>query len=672
MKTVTLYSALWFLLFGFGATHVPVASAEVYPLEYFALRSVVSDVTVSPDGERVAMLRILSRTGDPILYIYPTDDLDADPLVVNADPMEIINYRWASDRHVVMTFRRAVRNQVRGQEGSVFGYRVAILDVVDESFDAFESDTRPIVENVLPGKPNEIIISEQPGFDNSVGIREAFRPRAYYTLNLERKTKQLNIRGRLDVGRISFDSNGNPRLAGGYDVRNREYIFYYRDVGENSWRDIWRWTDEEFELWFEGILGFDDSIPGNLIVEAFNGDDKLGLWSFNPNTSTFDELIYRRSDVDISGVRFHSNSWTNPGRITAVSYFKDKYQFEYFDEVEGATFDQLEGLIPYAHYVSITSRSRDGNTLIARNVGPRDPGTYYLLHDAEFKAVGSQQPLLDSEQLADVEYFTYAARDGRAMAGFITIPNVGEPPYPTVVMPHGGPHVRETVLFDEWAQMLANNGYLVVQPQYRMSLGYGFDHFLSGFINGSEAGRAMQDDKDDAVLHLVEQGTADPDRLAMYGWSYGGYAALIAASRTPQIYQCAIAGAAVSDYVTAAIDGFRGRAPRTGSTGQVWRDVYEIGAVQPVSEVEKVNVPILLIHGSVDSRVLPKQARLYRDALDRAGKYYKYVELEGAGHFYNTLYYEHQIELYTSIVDFLQNECGSMSVGEAQASNADQ
>ena len=102
---------------------------------------------------------------------------------------------------------------------------------------------------------------------------------------------------------------------------------------------------------------------------------------------------------------------------------------------------------------------------------------------------------------------------------------------------------------------------------------------------------------------------------------------------------------------------------------RILRDVYEYGAVQPVREVENVNVPLLLIHGSLDSRVLPKQAQLYRDALDRAGKDYKYVELEGADHFYNTLYYEHQIELYTSIIDFLQNDCGNMSVSEAQASN---
>ena len=541
-KTKSAISRLRFLLLGYGALHAAAIGAQVYPLEYFALREVVNNVTVSPDGERVAMLKILSRTGDPILHIYDSDDMDADPLVVDADPMEIVGYRWASDRHVVLQFRQQVRNRLQGQEGSVFGYRLAVLDVIDETFDDFETNTAPQIENVLQGKPNEIIVSEREGIDNSVGVREAFRPRAYYTVNLERGTKQLLIRGRFDLARIYFDSDGNPRVARGFDIGTRDYLVYYRDPGENSWREVYRWTEDQFEgFFFEEVIGLDDSVPGNILMLALNGDDKLGLWSFNPETKTFDELIYRRSDVDVYGVRYHSNSWTYPDRVTAVSYFKDNLHFEYFDEIEGATFNQLEQLVPHAHYVSISSRSREGDTMVVRNVGPRDPGTYYLLHNGEFEFLGSTQPLLDSDELADVEYIQYTARDGRPMATFVTIPNTGEPPYPTVVMPHGGPFVREFVLFDEWAQMLANNGYMVVQPQFRMSLGYGFDHFMSSIVDEdesglmvSQAGRKMQDDKDDAALHLVEMGLADPDRMAMYGWSYGGYAALIAASRTPQ------------------------------------------------------------------------------------------------------------------------------------------
>ncbi len=300
-------------------------------------------------------------------------------------------------------------------------------------------------------------------------------------------------------------------------------------------------------------------------------------------------------------------------------------------------------------------------------MGPRDPGTYYLLHNGEFKSVGSHQPLIESDALADVRYMKYTARDGRDLAMFVTIPNGVEPPYKTVVMPHGGPHVQEIVIYDEWAQMLANNGYMVVQPQFRMSMGYGKDHFQSAFLHdGSQAGRKMQDDKDDAALHLIEEGLADPERMAMYGWSYGGYAALIAASRDPQIYQCTIAGAAVSDYVVIAND-FQRRTP--DGTGRVWRDVYEYGAVHPTKEADKVNIPILLIHGSVDSRVLPKQAAIYRKALEKAGKPYKWVELEGADHFYVTLFYEHQIELYESIIDFLANDCGNMGTVQTAAAN---
>ena len=645
---------------------LPANAGEPYPLEYWALREVASNVTVSPDGDQVAMLRILTRSGDPILHIYDADDLDKDPFVVNSDPMEITSYYWADDNFIILTLRQRMRDMVKGQEESVFDYKIAILDVKKKKFDDFDA-AYPRVENVLANVPGKIIVSEQPGLEETLTTEQAFRPRAYYEMNLKTGAKKLLIRGKWSLAQISFDADGNPRFGRGYDVGEHDYVFFYRDPGEKKWRDIMRNSDDNFELWHEEVIGFDPAVPGNVLMKSFNGDDKLGLWSYNTNTKTFDELLYRRSDVDIVGARFHSNSWANPDQVTAVSYFKDKYHFEYFDEIEGATFRQLEELIPYAHYVSIPSRSRDGNSLIARNVGPRDPGTYYLYRDGEFKAIASQQPLIDPEELADVKYMTYKARDGKKLATFVTVPN-GEPPYPTIVMPHGGPHVQERVLYDEWAQMLANNGYMVVQPQYRMSLGYGFEHFTSAFMDGSEAGRKMQDDKDDATLFLIEEGLADPARVAMYGWSYGGYAALIAGSRTPQLYQCTMAGAAVSDYRRAANEFSRGSKPRGFSL--VWRDVYEYGAVQPVDEVDKVNIPVLLIHGSVDSRVLPKQAAVYRDALDEAGKFYKYVELEGADHFYSTLFYEHQIELYESIIDFLNNDCGNISK-EMQASASD-
>ncbi|MCP5093139.1 MAG: S9 family peptidase, partial [Gammaproteobacteria bacterium] len=492
----------------------PAFAADPYPLEYFALREVVNNVTVSPDGEKLAMLKILTRTGNPILHIYDADDQDKDPMVIDSDPMEIRAYYWASDEHIVLTLRQKVRDKIEGQNQGVYETRIAILDVKNKKFDDFDAES-PFVENLLPNKPNKIIISEQPGLsdeDEDLGLREAFRPRAYYELDLKKGTKKLLIRGKIDLGQIDFDRDGNPWLGRGYDRFSQSNVFYYRDPGEKNWREFFRLGEDSWEVWHgDGVVGQDEAVPGNVLMLAHNGDDKQGLWSFNTRTKTFDELLYKRSDVDVGGVRFHSNSWTHPDTITAVRYDKDKLHFEYFDEVEGATFAQLEKLIPFAHYVTITSRSRDGNTLVARNMGPHDPGTYYLLRNGEFKSVGSQQPLLDSEELADVQYITYKARDGRTIPAFVTTPN-SKGPHPLVVLPHGGPHVSETIIYDEWGQMLANNGYMVLQPQYRMSLGYGMDHFLSAFINGSEGGRKMQDDKDDGALHLIKEGLVDPDR----------------------------------------------------------------------------------------------------------------------------------------------------------------
>ncbi len=279
---------------------------EPYPLEYFALREVVRDVTISPDGKRVAMLKILSRDGDPELHIHNAGDLDADPFVVNADPMEIFAYQWASDEHVVMIVRQRVRDKVKRQEQSVFEYRLVVLDVVDEEFKELNA-AWPQFENMLPGKPNKVIISEQPGAEPTMSLREAFRPRAYYELDLERGTKKLLIRGKIDMGQFTFDSDGNPRMGFGFDVGEREYVLYYRDPGEKKWNDAWRMSEDDFELWQMQPLQLDDAQPGNMLIRAFNGDDKLGLWSYNMKAKKYDELLYRRSDVDVVDVVMHSN-----------------------------------------------------------------------------------------------------------------------------------------------------------------------------------------------------------------------------------------------------------------------------------------------------------------------------------------------------------------------------
>ncbi len=419
MERIFVLKLILLLLMGNLSAQFAAAENEPYPLEYFALREVVSNVEVSPDGKYVAMLKILRRGGNPVLFVHDASDLSADPLVVDADIMEIRSYGWVSDTDILLILRQKVRDRIDGQNEGVYDFKIALLDTKSRKFDEFDVGN-PAFEHILPKEPNRVIISTIPGTEDKLRIAEAFRPRAYYKLNLRSGAKELLIQGKLDLGQIEFDEDGDPWLARGFDLGDQEYVWYYRTKGRKNWEEIFRLHEDSFEEF--AVYGRDDAVPGNVIVSYQNGHDKIGLWSFNTKTKTFDELLYRRNDVDVTGVRRHSNNWALPDKITAVAYFKDKPRFEYFDETERATYEQIENLIPNAHYVRITSRSRDGNTLTVQNLGPRDPGTYYLYKNGEFETVGSQQPLIDSEQLADMKYITYTARDGRKIPAFLTVP----------------------------------------------------------------------------------------------------------------------------------------------------------------------------------------------------------------------------------------------------------
>jgi dipeptidyl aminopeptidase/acylaminoacyl peptidase len=651
-------------LFAAGAS-VAAESNEPYPLDYWALRPVINAAQVSPDGKYLGIMKIPAKDANPVIEVYEAANLDKENPVftLNADPMEITNFFWASDNDIIFYLRQKVRNKIEGFNRGVYETRLAVVDVESKEMEAFD-ETNPLIENLLESEPDKIIISFQEGGDDGPGskLSEAFRPRAYWEFDLNKGTKELLVRGTISRGQVEFDGNGNSWLARGYDDVDNELVWYWRQPGsKKGWREFRRQDFDKLET-FE-VLELDDTQPDHILVRADNGDDKLGFWSYNVNTGNFDELIYRRSDVDVYGVRYHSNTWTYPDRVTGVTYFKDKLHVEYFDEIEGAVYGQLAEVIPNSYNISIPSRSRDGNTMTVLNIGPRDPGTYYLLKEGKIQAAGSRQPLLESDKLADMKYITYKSRDGLTIPGFLTVPN-GEPPFPLIVLPHGGPFVQETVIYDEWAQMLANNGYLVLQPQYRGSQGYGEEFYKIAFTEGGQGGYKMQDDKDDGAQYLVEEGLADPNRMAMFGWSYGGYAALVAASRTPQIYQCVIAGAAVSDPIM-QVNYYRFEIEGWPAIEQIrmWDD-----SISPVEEAEKVNVPMLLIHGDVDQRVPPDHAKKYRKLLDKYNKNYKYLELEGADHFSSTLFYNHQYDLYTSMIEFLNNDCGQMSL-QAKVSN---
>jgi dipeptidyl aminopeptidase/acylaminoacyl peptidase len=681
-----------------GAVMSQNNAAKPVPIEVWALRDVVNAVQISPDGKHLLVHKTESKEGEYLLEIYETSNLTKPLRRLNADPMEIISARWVNDNYIFGTAWQVNRKKVQGGEEDVRDYKAFSYSLAKNKF--AETGGNFDIINTLPKEPNHVLVATATANTDKTGVDPfaAFRPRSYYRFNLDTGARELVLRGNPKQPTAEFDLDGNPRFSAGYNEDTKEQILYFRQPGEGSWREF----SERFDLdehknlyrvlgGFMGAVGFDEEDPSIGYVIDNRGEDKAALWAVDFKTGQFVEKLYSNPDADVIGVQ--TSSMPDSNRIVAAIYPGAKYERHWFDTSEKALYESLEKQIPNSHQVSIQSRTRDGKSMVVYNEGPKDPGSFWLVLSGKMLKLGSRNPLLRPDQLADVEFIKYKARDGRTIPAYVTKPK-GEGPFPLVVLPHGGPHVNEVVAYDEWGQMLANNGYMVLQPQYRISVGWGQSHFDAGY---GEHGLAMQDDKDDGAMYLVEKGWADPKRLSMFGWSYGGYAALVASQRENNIYQCAIAGAAVADPEKSYRER---RDPYSPKALDDWAQRRGMIGVNPVKNVNKVNVPLMMVHGDVDRRVLYYHQQDFQAEMERQGKYNarvtvgenaekdnkvepgpatptqeaaakseasiaagftprnRFVTLEGADHFYVTLMYEHQEKLYTQLLDFLKNDCG--------------
>ncbi len=638
------------------AQSVAAQAGPTIPVEAWSLRNVMPTVQVSPDGKQLVLLKLFSKEGEYIMELYDTSDLRKEPFRADAKPMEIISASFVDDRYIFGTAWQVKRKSVKRPEADVRDYLAFSFDTQTKKFKKVPGNFN--IVNTLPADPEHVIVASGRNESRDTGDDPfaAFRPRNYYKFNLSTGVRSLILKGSEKYPQAVFDFNGEPRFTQSIDRTTNELSYYFRAPGAGSWTEapIKYDYDDMAEMYriagSYGVQGFDPEDPAIVYILDDRGEDKISLYKYDTRTMTFGEKVYGNEEADILGLQRHSI----PGRedLVAAIYPGAKYERHWFDDNERQLHENLAKEIPNSHQVSIRSRSRDGGTMVVFNSGPKDPGSWWLVRGDNLVKIGSTNPALPAEQLSDVEFIKYKARDGRTIPAYVTKPR-GKGPHPLVVLPHGGPTVNEVIGFDEWGQLLANAGYMVVQPQYRVSTGWGKDHFMSGH---DQHGFAMQDDKDDAALHLIEQGLVDPDRVAMFGWSYGGYAALVATSREDNIYQCAVAGAAVSNPKKVYQQRRNPNAPKALDEFEKRRGA--VSGIDPMEEIGKTNIPLLMVHGDVDARVRYFNFTDYKKAMDKAGKPAQYLTLKGADHFSNTLMYNHQEVFYTKLLDFLANDCG--------------
>lgn len=329
------------------------------------------------------------------------------------------------------------------------------------------------------------------------------------------------------------------------------------------------------------------------------------------------------------------------------------------DHRQAKLLRKIVGSFPEGTAVQPIDESDDGNRIVLLAYSDRDPGVYYLFDQRQkrISQLAVRRDWIDPETMARVEPFSFKARDGLTLHGYLTVPKgKTAEDLPLVVMPHGGPlGIRDYWGWDRDAQFMASRGYGVLQVNFRGSSGYGADFIDAG---QRQWGGKMIDDITDAARWAIDQGHADPKRMCIFGGSYGGYAALMSAVREPDLYQCAIGFVGVYDLILQRSD--------TDITelrqGEAYYDVAvgatdkELRENSPITHIDKLKAPVLIIHGGQDKRVPLNQAQALRDALSRRKHPYEYYVESGEGHGFRNP--ENIAEFYTRIESFLGRHIG--------------
>jgi dipeptidyl aminopeptidase/acylaminoacyl peptidase len=309
--------------------------------------------------------------------------------------------------------------------------------------------------------------------------------------------------------------------------------------------------------------------------------------------------------------------------------------------------------------------------VVVQVFGPSYGDGYFFVDMTTHKADPIGNEYDGVEDVSAEKWIEYRAADGRMLHAYLTLPmNREAKNLPLIVLPHGGPHARDEPGFDWWSQALASRGYAVLQPEFRGSEGFGKDLLWAGF---GEFGHKMQTDLSDGVRALAAQGTIDPKRVCIAGASYGGYAALAGATLDLGVYRCAVSVAGLSD-LRAQLSYWNWPRNKLDDRSERFWDRFlgvsnlddpKLDAISPIKHIDKVTIPILLIHGKDDTVVPILQSEEMADALNAAGKQVEFVKLDGEDHWLSRS--ETRLQMLKATVKFLEDN-NPPDAAEASAS----
>lgn len=626
-------------------------AAERLPVEVFAQPAAFSRMTLAWDGKYVAY--VTEYESEERVFIRNIDDpkevLGVDAPKAGASLFGKINgISWISPQRLLIA--------------SYSGYLAIDRDGKDYTFLTGSARTYgvnrkdnqyitagSVIRAFRTGNTDQVLLAEydRPSGDSRTGW-VALRTPNVIKMNTRTAVFTREIENPGDIAGWLADRDGQVRVA--LKIKNDKRWVLYRSTEKAEWRELRGMGDNART---GDVLGFNGD-GTRLYVTKLAANGRYAIHLYDPEQDETGDLLLGHEVYDISPANRASLIHATDGRLLGIRYATDLPRTLWLDEKLAAIQQTVDQVLPGAlNY--ITGITDDEQLMLIISSSARNPGTYYLF-DAQKNQLGKfvdACPWIDPATMAEMLPLRFKARDGLQLHGYLTVPPGKEMrQLPLVVIPHGGPWTRDHYGFDPQTQFLANRGYAVLKVNYRGSPGYGPEFYEKGF---RQVGAGMQEDIEDAVRWVIGRGIADPKRIAIMGGSFGGYSALMGLIRTPDLYRCGINIAGVTNWndiikhsSEMSPESYAFNAQRIGDPKA---DREMLQSISPVNLVDKIQAPLLIVHGRDDPVVPYDQAAALMKALDRAGKPYETLVKYNEPHGINN--YKNRIELYNRIEAFL-------------------
>ncbi len=629
---------------------------------------------LSPDGRLIAAL-VLGQGGRKQLAVIDPTELTKGRIAAVFADADIDGFQWISDRRLV--FHATDLSSGGGSQLAPGLFAVdadgsGFRQLVDRNWRGIVTGGRKAGDRTLPWYTYLLGPSQDRNSDDVYVFQIPWDPTRHrpgdeapdsILLRLNTRTgesENLSRGAPPGTGTWLVDEQGTARVR--VISRKGQVTVHYRDAKADQWRVL-----TEFPS-----LGGDGFVPvrvrrdGTILVSSNNGRDTRALYVYDPTARRIDpQAVVAVDGFDFDGIPVWESG---SDRLLGVHVNADGAGTVWLDprmkEIQKLIDTAMPGLV---NRIAVPLRPATATMLVTSFSDAQSP--VYSIYNAETRTltrVARARPGLDPKLMGQTDFVRIKARDGLDMPLYYTRPTAaaGKANLPTVVLLHGGPWIRgRSWQWDGEAQLLASRGYLVLEPEFRGSTGYGFKHFQAGW---RQWGLAMQDDVVDAVQWAVAKGLADPKRVCVAGASYGGYATLMALARDPGTFKCGIAWAGVTDIellFTANWTDMTESARRYGLRtliGDPDKDAERLRATSPLANASKIGQPLLLAYGGADLRVPIEHGRGFRDAVTKTNPNVEWVVYGDEGHGWTKL--DTRVDFWNRVEKFLAMHLGQAAV----------